>query len=325
MIWLCIGILIIVILWFVCMTPWPFVLLLRHKKEEPREKGRSDQKQIEEHLTIKKGLPYPSTYPSATYDVYYDPNTPAKRVMVWVHGGAFIAGDSRGTKNFGPMMAKQGTIFYAINYALAPAHHFPDQILQIDEFLKELPQLLSKEGLPMPSHLYLGGDSAGANMVAEYACMKYDAALCEKSHVQLQSCFDIHGLLLYCGPYDFAEDLTNPKLKDFVKMFHYLGWAYLGKKSWAKHEEKYLASPYHQVNRNFPATYLCDGRKYSFLWQGKKLAEKLSDMQVYVKSDFYEDMPHEFQFDYVKYPKEAMEVFENSCAFMENIERKQTC
>ena len=314
MIWLCIGALIIAILWFVCMTPWPFVLLLRHKKEEPREKGRSDQKQIEEHLTIKKGLPYPSSYPSATYDVYYDPKTPAKRILVWVHGGAFIAGDSRGTKNFGPMMAKQGTIFYAINYALAPAHHFPDQILQIDEFLKALPQLLSKEGLPMPSHLYLGGDSAGANMVAEYTCMKYDALLCEKSHVQLQ--------LLYCGPYDFAEDLTNPKLKDFVKMFHYLGWAYLGKKSWAKHEEKYLASPYHQVNQKFPATYLCDGRKYSFLWQGKKLAEKLSDMQVYVKSDFYEDMPHEFQFDYVKYPKEAMEVFENSCAFMEDIERK---
>ena len=54
MIWLCIGALIIAILWFVCMTPWPFVLLLRHKKEEPREKGRSDQKQIEEHLTMKK-------------------------------------------------------------------------------------------------------------------------------------------------------------------------------------------------------------------------------------------------------------------------------
>ena len=34
MIWLCIGALIIAILWFVCMTPWPFVLLLRHKKEE---------------------------------------------------------------------------------------------------------------------------------------------------------------------------------------------------------------------------------------------------------------------------------------------------
>ena len=54
----------------------------------------------------------------------------------------------------------------------------------------------------------------------------------------------------------------------------------------------------------------------------KSWQKKLSDMQVYVKSDFYEDMPHEFQFDYVKYPKEAMEVFENSCAFMEDIERK---
>lgn len=325
MIWIGVGVLIIVILWFVLMTPWPFVLLLRHKKEEPREKGRSDQKQIEEHLIIKKGLPYPSAYPSATYDIYYDPKISAKRILVWVHGGAFIAGDSSGTKNFGPMMAKQGTIFCAINYALAPAHHFPNQILQIDEFLNNLQKELNKEDLTMPSHLYLGGDSAGANMVAEYACMKYDAALCEKSHVQLQSSLDINGLLLYCGPYDFAEDLTNPKLKDFLKMFHYLGWSYLGKKSWAKHEEKYLASPYHQVNHKFPATYLCDGRKYSFLWQGKKLADKLSDLQVYVKYDFYEDMPHEFQFDYVKYPKEAMEVFENSCAFMENIERKETC
>ena len=129
------------------------------------------------------------------------------------------------------MMAKQGTIFYAINYALAPAHHFPDQILQIDEFLKALPQLLSKERTTYAISSISWRRFRWSNMVAEYTCMKYDALLCEKSHVQLQSLFDINGLLLYCGPYDFAEDLTNPKLKDFVKMFHYLGWAYLGKKS----------------------------------------------------------------------------------------------
>lgn len=322
MIWGIAGILILGLLWFLLYTPYPFILFLRSKKEEPREKGRADQKQIEQGLIIRKGITYPSKYPLATYDLYYEQGKQPQRVLVWIHGGSFISGSSIGTKNYGPMMAKEGTLFCAINYTLAPRHHFPAQILQIDEFLHHLPDIVSKEGLQMPAALYLGGDSAGANLAAAYACMATTKDLATKCKIRLQAKQTISGLLLYCGPYDFTEQLDQPEFKAFRTMFKYVGWAYLGRKHWQKYEEKTLASPYLQVSESFPATYLCDGKKYSFLWQGKKLKEKLSGLQVFVKSRFYEEMPHEFQFDYVKYPKEAMQVFEDSCAFMKDVERK---
>lgn len=321
MIWGIIGILIIAILWFLFWTPYPFILLLRRKEEEPREKGRPDQKEIEQGLIIRKGIAYPSKYPLATYDLYYEQGTQPKRVLVWVHGGSFISGSSIGTKNYGPMMAKEGTLFCAINYTFAPRHHFPAQILQIDEVLQYLPDIIFKEGLEMPNALYLGGDSAGANLAAAYACMATTKDLASKCSIELQAKQKISGMLLYCGPYDFSEQLDKPEFKAFRLMFKYIGWAYLGKKHWQKHEEKLLASPYLQVSEGFPATYICDGKKFSFLWQGKKLEEKLRSLNVPVSSRFYEEMPHEFQFDYVKYPQEAMQVFEDSCAFMKQTER----
>lgn len=325
MTWIVIFFLVCLLISLLLFTPYPFVWLLRSHKEEPREKGRADQASIEQGLTIKKGLPYTSKYPKATFDLYYDKEAPLNRVLVWVHGGSFISGSSIGTKNFGPMMAKQGTIFCAINYTLAPRHHFPIQLLQIDEFLTGLATYLQQEGLAMPPHLYLGGDSAGANLAASYVTMRTTDGLASASRVTLHAQQNIDGVLLYCGPYDFCEDFHTPQLKAFRRMFSYLGWAYLGKRSWQKHQEKTLASPYHQVSEKFCATYLCDGKKYSFLWQGKKLEEKLTALQVPVVSRFYEEMPHEFQFDYVKYPKEAMQVFDDSIAFMETIERKSVC
>ena len=313
------------VLWVLFFTPYPFVWLLRSKKEEPRDKGRADLGDIEEGMIIRKGLRYGSSYPNATYDLYYKPNRVAKRVVIWVHGGSFISGSSIGTRNFGPLLVEKDTIFCAINYALAPRHHFPVQLIQIDEFLNALPGLLDMEKLKMPTAVYLGGDSAGANLAATYTCMKTNQTLAKESGIEIQAASKIQGLLLYCGPYDFCEHLSNPKLKKFRTMFKYLGWAYLGRKHWQKRKEKYLASPYHQITEAYPPTYLCDGNKYSFLWQGKKLAEKLKEKHIPVKTRFYEELPHEFQFEYIKYPKEAMQVLEDTITFMEDMERKLLC
>ena len=131
-------IIITILLFFVyifVLTPYPFVWLLRFKKEEQTEKGPKNINEIKTGLIIKTNLPYPSAYPQSTFDFYYDPLTPVRHVIVWVHGGSFISGTSAGMKNFGPMLAKQGYAVCAMNYAYAPRYSFPVQIRQVDEML----------------------------------------------------------------------------------------------------------------------------------------------------------------------------------------------
>lgn len=299
-------------------TPYPFVWLLRSKKEPPREKGPETIEEIRSRIHIEKALSYPSNYPKATFDLYLPAKKP-KALLVWVHGGSFIAGSSDGLRNYGAMLCDQGILVCAMNYAHAPEYAFPTQIQQLDELLT----YLETDVLPKRSYqvkdVLLGGDSAGANIVASYATMRKNAALANEVKVSLHATLDLAGLLLFCGPYDFCEDMNKPGFEQFKKFFQYIGWAYLGKKNWYTREEKRLASPLQQLNDQFPPTYLCDGKKYSFLWQAKQMEEELKKRNVYVKSRFYEEMNHEFQFDYVQNKAEAMQVFEDSIAFINDI------
>lgn len=324
-IWILIGCvlsIILAIVWFLLFTPYPFVILLRRQKDEIREKGPAGIEQLRNSLTIQKDVMYPSKYPKATYDLYVDETQEVKRLLIWVHGGSFIGGTSAGAKNFACLHASQGTCVCAINYALAPEYTFPKQTLQLDEFLCYAYQEVIPKFIHHDIPCYIGGDSAGANIVAMYACFRSNDVLAKQLQIHTQSKKMIQGLLLCCGPYDFCEDLSKPEWNEFRKFFKYLGWSYLGKRKWWNTELPKLASPMHHITSAYPPSYICDGKKYSFLWQGIKFSNILKENQVVVQTRFYEEMPHEFQFDYQKYPIEATQVFQDSIDFIKDIEQK---
>lgn len=302
---------ILILFWFICFTPYPFVWLLRSKKEEPRDKSPENIEEIKEDLILQKNQKYQSKYPNATYDLYM-PKMSSKHLILWVHGGAFISGTSEGMKNYGPMLAGNGYVVVAMNYAYAPEHSFPTQIKQVDEML-----VFIKNKYPNIEDVVLGGDSAGANIVASYASF-YRNDECPIK-IELKNVLDIRGLLLYCGPYDFMEDYQKEEFKKFKTFMKYIGWSYLGHKNWEKRNEKLYASPLHNIHKNYPPAYLCDGKKYSFMWQGKKLEAELKRNNIYVRSRFYEEMPHEFQFEYRKFKEEANQVYIDSIQFLKTI------
>lgn len=314
--WILLGCIIILILvvWFLFFTPYPFVFLLRRQKDEKREKGPNHIADIRSRIQIACDLNYPSKYPNHTFDLYY--GKAPKRILVWIHGGSFIGGTSAGAKNFAAMHADEGTIVCAINYAYAPEYAYPTQIKQVDEFLQYLPSFLQKEQLPSDLPLFLGGDSAGANIAASFTCHKVHPHLCKQANVILRSMQEIKGNLLFCGPYDFTEDFHKTEFEKFAKFFRYIGWSYLGHRNWEKREEKNWASPYLTLTKQHPPLYVCDGKKFSFLWQGRALVEKAKEFGIPTASRFYEDMTHEFQFDYQKNAEEAMQVYEDSLAFL---------
>lgn len=321
--WIILIVVIAILVYILLFTPYPFVWLLRSKKEEHKEKGPKNIQEIKDGLIIETNLPYPSCYPQSTFDFYYDPTQPIKQLIIWVHGGSFIAGSSIGVRNFGPMLAKQGYAVCAMNYAYSPRYCFPVQIRQVDEMLCYAKKYILKEYQIELTEAILGGDSAGANISASYTTMVCDKKLAEESQVQLKNQLTIQGLLLFCGPYDFTEDLNREEFKQLKTFLKYIGWSYLGHKSWFHRREKELASPLVHINDYFPPAYICDGKKFSFMWQGKKLVEELKKHHIDVKSRFFEIMPHEFQFDFVEYPEESMQVFHDSVEFLEILSREE--
>lgn len=299
----------IFILYGLIFTPYPFVFLLRAKKSTNTDKAPNNIEEIKTLIDTELNVKYSSNYPNSQYDVY-KPKIKTDKTIVWLHGGAFVAGSSVGLRNFGPLIASQGYNFYAINYAHAPEYPFPSQMLQLDEFLSFIKKEFSVEDV------VLGGDSAGANIVACYSTIKnFNNEIKNKFKNEVM----VKGLLLFCGPYDFCEDQNFVIPKKFEKFMKYILWSYLGHKNWQKSNKQVLASPLRNLNSKFPPSYICDGKKFSFMWQGELMVKKLRKEGVYVKSRFYKELPHEFQFDYQQYPTEALQVYKDSIKFLSKL------
>ena len=60
-------------------------------------------------------------------------------VLFWVHGGGFVGGDKSGVKEFATKLVSDANIaVVAMNYELAPDSEYPNQVLQVNELVKDL-------------------------------------------------------------------------------------------------------------------------------------------------------------------------------------------
>ncbi len=91
-------------------------------------------------------------------------------VLLFVHGGAFIAGDKHGAfypDNFTLWAAKHGMVGVNINYRLAPGHPFPAGAEDLAAALAWVRDNISRFGGD-PGRIVLVGHSAGGNHIADY-------------------------------------------------------------------------------------------------------------------------------------------------------------
>ena len=85
----------------------------------------------------------------------------ADRTMLYLHGGAFVAGSKRTHRRVTAALARRRFCrVFALNYRLAPEHSFP---AAINDALAAVADLQSP--LHEPSKLILAGDSAGGGLV----------------------------------------------------------------------------------------------------------------------------------------------------------------
>ncbi len=83
-----------------------------------------------------------------------------KGAILYIHGGAFIAGSPITHRGLTWRLADGLRIpIYAVDYRLAPEHPFP---AALDDLVEAYRALLAKD--VMPSRLFVAGDSAGGNL-----------------------------------------------------------------------------------------------------------------------------------------------------------------
>jgi acetyl esterase/lipase len=130
---------------------------------------------------------------------------PALPVLVYVHGGGFVAGDkhTEGSPfftNIGQWAVRNGFNGVTITYRLAPAHQWPSGV----EDLRMVVDFIQRDGGSVGlggSSIFLMGQSAGAAHVASYV-----------AHANLYSPkpHGLKGIVLLSGIYDFALMPQSP-------------------------------------------------------------------------------------------------------------------
>ncbi len=312
-----IGVLILLGLLYFMVSPMPVVRLLRRGQDEEQILPEKYQKAMEQ-VQIIENLTYPSQYQQNTMDLYLPKKEGRHPVILWVHGGAFVAGDKCGIKNWGTLLASQGYAVAAMNYVWAPEGKYPAQLYQMRDAFVTLDKQSEEYQLDM-NRVAIAGDSAGAYYGIQFALAHGNAHLAQE--LQLESPLSqgaLKCMLLYCGPYDLMEMMEHKKgiLALFISR---IGWSLVGKKDVRKGRYYHTMNPMNYISSSCVPCYITDGNHVSFDRQGKALAASLREKGVNVQEHFFDiakgQVNHEYQMNLEE--EAAQMCLTESLAFLE--------
>ena len=136
------------------------------------------------------------------YFLYYEPaKRTSDKVVVWVHGGGWNAGNPKFFDYVGQNMARQGYRFVSIGYRLSPKNKYPIQIEDVCAAYNAAVKYLKDKGIDT-SKIVLTGPSAGAHLSS---IMCFSRKVQEQYKVDVS---DINGYVGFGGPYSFRVGQT---------------------------------------------------------------------------------------------------------------------
>lgn len=281
-------------------TPWPSVLLIRHAfaKDAARRNVA-----LEAHATGNVTVVPDQRYGDDSrelVDVYYPADAPTKLpTLIWIHGGAFIAGDRTDLSGYAKVLAAKGYTIAAVGYPLAPGARYPAPVISANEAVTFILANVDRFHVD-PQRLFIVGDSAGAQiaaqMVAGTADAAYGGAVGFSPALQPPQ---IKGVVLFCGIFDATAVATEGPFSDFIRK---VLWSYFGTPDITGDSRLEQFSVAGHVTADFPPTFVSVGNADPLAPQSAKLAEALKSKGVAVETLFFPPdhappLQHEYQFD----------------------------
>ena len=169
--------------------------------------------------TKKEVAPEKVTYgpDKEQYFYYYEPSKrTSDKIVFWVHGGGWNAGNPKFFDYVGQCMARHGYRFVSIGYRLSPKNKYPTQIEDVCAAYNAAVKYLKEKGIDT-SKIVLTGPSAGAHL-SSILC--YSKKVQEKYNVDVS---DVIGYIGFGGPYSFRKDATKT-LKMLINMLFAKGY-----------------------------------------------------------------------------------------------------
>lgn len=136
------------------------------------------------------------------YFLYYEPSkTVSGKVVIWIHGGGWNAGNPKFFDYVGQNMARAGYRFVSIGYRLSPKNKYPTQIEDVCAAYNAAIKYLREKGIDT-SKIILSGPSAGAHLSS---IMCYSKAIQKKYNVDVSNIISYAG---FGGPYSFRKSMS---------------------------------------------------------------------------------------------------------------------
>lgn len=283
------------------LSPWPSVLVLRYVfGEDATKRNAALERQRPDGISEKRNIRY-AAHPSALFDLYNPAGggDPRRPTIVWVHGGAFVAGDRSDLSGYLRVLAGRGYRSIAVGYPLAPASRYPAPVLAANEALAFLRDRGAEYGVD-PANLILIGDSAGAQISAQLA-----QALTNPSAAQAIGlspalpASSIKGIVLFCGIFDARQLRLEGAFGGFVRT---ILRAYFGEEDPNAIPQIGQFSVASNITPGFPASFISVGNADPLAPQSKALATAIAAAGSSVDTLFFPDddparLGHEYQFN----------------------------
>lgn len=136
------------------------------------------------------------------YFLYYEPEKPVSgKVVVWIHGGGWNAGNPKAFDYVGQTIARAGYRFVSLGYRLSPKNKYPTQTEDVCAAYNAAIKHLKDKGTDT-SKIILSGPSAGAHLLS---------ILCYSKETQKKYGVDVSGIISYVGfggPYSFRKSMS---------------------------------------------------------------------------------------------------------------------
>jgi acetyl esterase/lipase len=284
-------------------SPWPSALFYRLLFDKAGiAVNRALARHVPAGVTVRSDISYGSD-PSEKLDVYLPPGVEgsgrALPMVLWVHGGGFLAGDKGQIANYLKIVAAAGYAVAGINYTLTPSARHPRPAQQANAALAFIKANAATLDIDI-DRVFLAGDSAGSHIAAQLAIAlsepDYARSLGITPALPLTA---VRGLVLHCGIYDPDIMSGAGSMAGFVRT---VSWAYLGSKEVGGPATPREFSIVRNLTKNMPPMFITAGNADPLLPHSKSLAAAATALGVTVDALFFPEdysppLQHEYEFD----------------------------